>query len=170
MPSPVVVYPGTFDPPTFGHLDIIKRASKIFSKVIVAITDGTGKKPLFSIDERIVLLKNVIEGLENVEVDSFEGLLINYVREKGIKVILRGLRVLSDFEYELQMTFTNNTLAPEIETIFMITSEQYSHINSTLIKEICSLGGNLKDFVPPPVEEALKRKLQDGNKFEECSS
>jgi pantetheine-phosphate adenylyltransferase len=152
------VYPGTFDPPTFGHIDVINRASKIFEKVIVAVADGAGKNPLFSVKERKEMLKSVTGDLKNVEVDSFDELLVSYLKKKGAAVIVRGLRVLSDFEYEFQMALTNRGMAPEIETVFMMTHEDYSYVSSTLVKEIADLGGDLKKFVPPVVEKALKNK------------
>lgn len=156
MKNIIAIYPGTFDPPTNGHLDVIRRASKIFSKVIVAVADGTGKDTWLSVDKRVEILKNITRGIKNVHIDSFNELLIKYARRKKAAVILRGLRALSDFEYEFQMALTNTAMAPDIETVFMMTHEKYSYISSSLIKEIAALGGDLKRFVPPVVQKELR--------------
>lgn len=158
MKNIIAVYPGTFDPPTFGHLDVIKRASKIFHKVIVAVAGGTGKDTWFGIDERMEMLRKITDGIKNAEVDSFNELLVNYAKKKNASVILRGLRALSDFEYEFQMALTNTAIDSSIETIFMMTHEKYSYLSSSLIKEISFLGGDLSKFVPPAVEKELKKK------------
>lgn len=161
MKKIVAIYPGTFDPPTYGHLDVIRRASRIFHKVIVAVTDGPGKEPWFSMDERKRMLAKITRGLINVEIDSFSELLVDYARGKNASVIVRGLRALSDFEYEFQMALTNRQMAPGIETVFMMTHEDYSYFSSGLLKEISSLGGDLKRFVPPVVENELKRRHEN---------
>lgn len=158
----IAIYPGTFDPPTNGHLDVIIRASKIFSKVIVAVADGIGKEAWFSVDKRMEMLRKITRGLKNIQVDSFNELLINYARRKKASVILRGLRALSDFEYEFQMALTNTAMAKDLETVFMMTHEKYSYLSSSLIKEISTLGGSLKKFVPPVVERELRE-----NRFKE---
>ena len=155
------VYPGTFDPPTYGHLDVIKRAANIFDRVIVAVADRTSKKTLFTKEERVGMLRKITTDLQNVEIDHFNQLLVDFLRIKKASVIVRGLRVLSDFEYEFQMALTNREIAPEIETVFMMTHENYSYISSTLIKEIASLNGNVKKFVHPFVLGELKKKYGD---------
>jgi pantetheine-phosphate adenylyltransferase len=153
------VYPGSFDPITYGHIDLIKRALSIFDKVIVAVADNSSKENLFSVKERVELIKNVTSNLKGVEVDSFKGLAVNYVRRKGSSVIIRGLRMISDFEYEFQMALTNRRLAADVETIFLMPSESYSYLSSKLIKEALSLGADISCFVPKPAEIALKKKL-----------
>lgn len=152
----IAVYPGSFDPATYGHLDIIARSAKIFDKLIVAVISNPNKKPLFSISERVRILKNTIKE-KNVEILSFEGLLVNFMKKKNATIIVRGLRAVSDFEYEFQMTLTNRKLHPEIETVFLTPAEKWTYISSTLVKEIASLGGNVKCFVPPLVEVTLKK-------------
>lgn len=156
----VAIYPGSFDPVTYGHLDIIKRALKIFDKVIVAIAHSTDKKPLFDVSERVVLLKRALKGVKRVEVDDFKGLVVDYVRKNKSNVVIRGLRMISDFEYEFQMALTNRKLSSSVETIFMMPSESFSYLSSKLIKEAASLGADLKAFVPRFVEKAIKRELQ----------
>ena len=137
----VAIYPGSFDPITLGHLDIITRSSKLYDKVVVVVSRNPTKNPLFTVDERIAQIRKTTQHLENVEVDSFNGLTINYARELSAKVLLRGLRVLSDFEKELQMAHTNKTLADEIETVFLATSTEYGFLSSSLVKEIAKFGG-----------------------------
>jgi len=155
----IAVYPGSFDPVTYGHLDIVKRALKVFDKVIVAVAHNTEKNPLFEVSERIELLKRSLKGLKGVEVDDFNSLVVDYVKKKKAALVIRGLRMISDFEYEFQMALTNRKLSSDIETIFMMPSESYSYLSSKLIKEAAGLGANLKDFVPLFVERALKKKL-----------
>ena len=154
------VYPGTFDPVTYGHIDLIKRAAKIFDKVIVAVARNKSKGVLFSAAERVSMLKDAVQGIANVEVDDFDGLVVDYVKKSGSRVMVRGLRMLSDFEYEFQMALTNRKLAAEIETIFMMPREDYSYISSKLIKEAASLGADVSNFIPRKAQIALKDKLK----------
>ena len=154
----IAIYPGSFDPVTYGHLDIIKRALRIFDKVIVAVAHNAEKEPLFDVEERVMMLKKSLKGIKRVEVDDFKGLIVDYVRRKNSTVVIRGLRMISDFEYEFQMALTNRKLCKEVETIFMMPSESYSYLSSKLIKEAASLGANLKCFVPLFVEKAIKEK------------
>ncbi len=155
-----VIYPGTFDPLTYGHIDIIKRALNIFDEVIVAVTHNSHKHPLLNLKERVHMLKKVTLNLKGVRVEAFSGLVIEYAREKKVKAVIRGLRMLSDFEYEFQMALTNRKLGPDIETIFMMPSEEYSYISSKLMKEAASLGADLSAFLPPFVEKRFKKKLR----------
>lgn len=153
------IYPGSFDPITNGHLDIMHRASKIFDKIIVVIAENTKKKSLFSTDEKMDMILNVInKGLRNIEVQSFRGLLIDCVRTNKANIILRGMRAISDFEYETQFALINKKMAPEIETVFMVTSTKFSYLNSSIVKEIASLNGCIRELVPPYVEKKLKSK------------
>ncbi|MGB2631031.1 MAG: pantetheine-phosphate adenylyltransferase [Candidatus Omnitrophota bacterium] len=153
------VYPGTFDPVTYGHLDVIKRCSYLFDKVIIAVAHGSEKKTLFSVEERVAMLTDAVAEYGNVEVDDFNGLVVDYVKERSTKVVVRGLRMISDFEYEFQMALTNRKLAPDIETIFMMPNEAYSYLSSKLIKEIASMKADLSKFVPAHVEKKLKEKI-----------
>jgi len=155
----VVVYPGTFDPVTFGHLDVIERALQLFDKVIVAVTTKPEKKPLFSVKERVSLLQQCTKGMQNVEVDSFSGLLVDYVKGKGARIVIRGLRELSDFESEFQQATVNRKLSPSIETVFVATNAKFFHLNSSVVKEIASMHGRISCFVPKPVEDALRKKF-----------
>ena len=155
----IAVYPGSFDPVTNGHLDIIERSSKIFDIVIVSILKNSKKQPMFSIDERIDFLKKVTKNYNNVEIDCFSGLLVNYMKQKNASVIIKGLRAVSDFEYEFQMALMNNKLEPGIETLFMMTSSQYSYLSSSVVKEVASLGGCLKELVPDEIISQIKKKL-----------
>ena len=156
----IAVYPGSFDPVTYGHMDIIKRALKIFDKVIVAVAHNAEKEPLFLVSERVALLKRSLKGIKRVEVDDFRGLIVTYVKKKKATVVVRGLRMISDFEYEFQKALTNRKLSSDVETIFMMPSESYSYLSSKLIKEAASLGANLKAFVPRFVEKKIKEKLR----------
>ncbi len=153
------IYPGTFDPVTYGHIDLIKRARKIFDEVIVAVAHNPGKAPLFSVEERVRLLQRATQSLSHVTVDHFDSLVVDYVRRRGARVMIRGLRMLSDFEYEFQMALTNRKLSDAVETIFMMPSESYAYLSARLIKEAGALGANLSPFVPPFVADALRRKL-----------
>lgn len=156
----IAVYPGTFDPVTYGHIDLIKRAALIFDHVIVAVAKRPPKEVLFSVEERALMLKEATKDLTRVSVESFSGLLVDYVKSKQARVMLRGLRMISDFEYEFQMALTNRRLEPEIETIYMMPNEAFCYLSSKLIKEAASLGANLKDFVPDFVEQKLKARLE----------
>lgn len=156
------IYPGTFDPVTYGHIDLIKRAQEIFGEVTVAVAHNPHKKPIFSVKERVAMIKKAVEGLPGVEVDDFEGLVVAYARRKKAGVLVRGLRMLSDFEYEFQMALTNRKLAPDIETIFLMPQESYSYISSKLLKEAASLGADTSVFVPDFVHQALRKKLRQG--------
>ncbi|MFQ3675853.1 MAG: pantetheine-phosphate adenylyltransferase [Endomicrobiia bacterium] len=155
----VAVYPGSFDPPTNGHIDLIIRSSKIFDKVIVSIITNPIKQPLFSVEERYKMLKTVTKKIKNVEIDTFNGLLVDYLRNKKIRIVIRGLRVISDFEYEFQMALTNRKLYPEIEIIYLMPSEKWTYISSSLVKEILRFGGDIKDFVPREIMEIIKEKF-----------
>lgn len=163
------IYPGTFDPITNGHIDIIKRATYIFEKIVVAIAKAPSKDTFFSYPERIVLVQEAIKNIKGVEAEGFSGLVVDFAHKKKIKVILRGLRMISDFEYEFQMALTNRNLAPEIETIFLMPHPEYSFISSRLIKEAASLGADLKKFLPPPVLKALRDKLLRDKLYENRS-
>jgi len=154
------VYPGTFDPVTFGHIDLIKRSAKIFDEVIVAVAHNPGKNALFSLEERVKMLKKVTRDIKGLKIEDFDGLAVDYVRRKKISVVLRGLRMISDFEYEFQMALTNRQLDADIETIFMMPKAAYSYLSSKLIKEVASLGGDVGKFVPALVARKLKNKLQ----------
>lgn len=153
------VYPGTFDPVTYGHIDLIKRARKIVDELIVAVAHNPAKAPLFSVQERVALLKRATRGLHGVVVDDFNSLVVEYVRQKRASVVIRGLRMLSDFEYEFQMALTNRKLSETVETMFMMPKETYSYVSARLIKEAASLGADLSAFVPPFVASALQEKL-----------
>ncbi len=157
------VYPGSFDPVTNGHLDIIRRASAQFDEVIVGVLQNSQKTPLFSVEERVNMIKSITSDIPNVSVRSFEGLSVNFVRACGAQVIIRGLRAITDFEYELQMAQTNRVMAPDIDTMFLITSLEYAYLSSTTVKEVASFGEDLDKFVPPVVAEALRGKFL-GNK------
>lgn len=155
----IAIYPGTFDPVTYGHIDIIKRAIKIFDLVIIAVVHNPQKEVLFSVKERIQMLKVATKGIARITIESFSGLLVNYAKRKKTRVMIRGLRMISDFEYEFQMALTNRRLAPEIETIYMMPNESYCYLSSKLIKEAASLGAKLRDFVPAFVEKKLHENL-----------
>jgi len=154
------IYPGTFDPVTYGHIDLIKRAQEIFSELTVAVAHNPQKKPLFSVKERVGMLKKATQDLKGITIDDFDGLVIDYARRQKAKVLIRGLRMISDFEYEFQMALTNRKLDPHIETIFLMPQESYSYLSAKLLKEAASLGADLSCFIPDFVEEALKKKLR----------
>ena len=156
---PIAVYPGTFDPITNGHSDLVVRASRLFGKVIVAIAVNPGKNPAFELAERVKLSQEVLKGLENVEVCAFDTLLVDFVRARGADVILRGLRAVSDFEYEFQLAGMNRRLAPTVETLFLTPAEQFAFISSGLVREIAALGGDVSEFVHPAVQAALRRRF-----------
>ncbi len=155
----IAVYPGSFDPVTNGHIDVIKRAMQLFDRVIVAVIDNANKNVLFSVKERMEMLRAVTRGLSGVEISHFDGLLVDYVKKKRAKVIIRGLRAVSDFEYEFQMALTNRKLAPDIETVFLMPAESYTYLSSSIVKEVVGLKGNVKGFVPRQIEARLRRKL-----------
>ncbi|MFT9847907.1 pantetheine-phosphate adenylyltransferase [Aneurinibacillus sp. REN35] len=158
----IAVCPGSFDPVTYGHLDIIQRGAKVFDKVIVAVLINRNKtNPVFSVEERLALLREVTKDMPNVEVDTFNGLLVNYMHEKGAKALIKGLRAISDFEYEMQMASINRLLDNRIETFFMMTNNQYSFLSSSIVKEIGKYGADVSSLVPPVVEKALREKFQE---------
>lgn len=154
------VYPGTFDPFTSAHLDIVRRALRIFDEIIVAVAPSQKKSPLFNLEERLYMIKKSVEDLGYVNVEAFDGLLVDYVKEKKGIAIVRGLRAVSDFEYELQMALMNRRLNTEIETVFLMPSEEYSFLTSTMVKEVASFGGSVKNLVPEIVENALRKKFE----------
>jgi len=154
------IYPGTFDPVTNGHLDVIKRGSIIFDTLIVSVGRNPLKETLFSVKERMEMIRDHVREFKNVEVDCFDGMLVDYLKKQQTNIILRGIRTVSDFEYEFQRALTNRALSKEVETVFVMTSEQYSFLNSTLIREVVSLGGSMSQFVPSDVERRLKEKFK----------
>jgi pantetheine-phosphate adenylyltransferase len=156
----IAIYPGSYDPVTNGHLDLIERASKVFDRLIVAVLRNLEKEPLFTLEERLAMLREVTHGWGNVEVDVFDGLLVEYARRRNARVILRGIRAVSDYEYELQMALMNRKLEPELETVFMLPAEAYSYLSSSLVKEIARLGGPIHGLVPAVVEERLRGKVR----------
>jgi len=155
----IAVYPGSFDPPTYGHLDIIERSSRVFSRVIVSVAKNIRKDTMFTATERMNMLRRLTRSLPNVELDSFRGLLVDYVRLVDAHVVVRGLRAISDFEYEFQMAHMNKKLSPEVDTVFMMTGERYSYISSQIAKEIARFGGKIDDLVPPFVRDRMLGKL-----------
>lgn len=152
------IYPGSFDPITYGHIDIIERASKITDKLIVAVLNNYDKHSLFTVEERLEMIKDSVKDLNNVEVESFEGLLVDYVKSKDARLIIRGLRAVTDFEYELQMAQTNRELYKDIDTIFLLTNLKYSYVSSSAVKQVASFDGDVSKFVTPFVADKLKRK------------
>lgn len=156
----IALYPGTFDPLTNGHSDLIARASRLFGKVIVAIAANPNKKPFFSLEERVALAKDILKAHKNVEVRGFDILLVHFAKKQKANVILRGLRAVSDFEFEFQLANMNRRLAPKIETMFLTPAEQYAYISSSLVREIALLGGNVSPFVHPKVEAALRARIR----------
>jgi len=159
----VALYPGSFDPITNGHLDLIQRGSALFDKLFVAILRNDEKQALFSVDERIEMLSEVVQGYPNVEVGSFDGLLVEYAAQCGASVIIRGIRAVSDYEYELQMALMNRRLRPDIETVFLMASEAHSFLSSKLVKEVIRLGGRVTGLVPPSIEVKLRKRLLGDN-------
>lgn len=155
----IAVYPGSFDPLTNGHLDIIRRAARLFDRVSVAVLENEGKSPLFSVPERMELIQRCTEGIAGIEVHSFSGLLVDFMRRVDASVVVRGIRAVSDYEYELQMALMNRELYEGAETIFMIPAVEYTFVSSRLVKEVFRLGGDVAHLIPPPVLEALKRRL-----------
>jgi pantetheine-phosphate adenylyltransferase len=158
--SVIAIYPGTFDPFTNGHLDLIDRSTHLFDKLIVSVLRNESKQPLFTVAERLEMIQEVLRDDHHVEIDSFDGLLVDYAAKRKAGVILRGIRAISDYEYELQMALMNRRLHPEIETAFLMANEAYSFISSRLVKEVSGLGGNVSGLVPPSVEAKLKKKFQ----------
>ncbi len=158
------IYPGTFDPITLGHLNIVEKASHLFDKVYLAVADFTGKAMMFDLEERKLLCEEVTAHLSNVEVLSFHGLVVDFARGLNCCIMIRGMRAMSDFEYELSLALTNKKLEPSIETMFMVPNLQYMYMSSSLIKQVAALGGNLDDYVPPQVRDALKLKLRNHGK------
>lgn len=155
----VAIVPGSFDPVTNGHLDIIKRTSGLFDTVYVSILSNSSKTPLFTVEERIELIKRVTKDMKNVKVESFTGLLVDYAKEKKAKFIVKGLRAVSDYEYEVQMSLTNKQLAPEIETFFITTNSKYAYLSSSIVKEIAKYGGDISDMIPPDIIQDIKEKI-----------
>ena len=150
------IYPGSFDPVTLGHLDIIRRASKTVNELIVGVLNNGGKTPLFSIDERVEMLREVTADIPNVKIMSFSGLLVDFARQNDVKVIVRGLRAVSDFEYELQIAQSNRKVAPDIDTVFLATSIEYSYLSSSVVKEYASFGVDVHDFIPEEIRDTLR--------------
>lgn len=155
----IAIYPGTFDPITNGHIDLVKRTLKIFDEVIIAVAPSQKKQPLFTVDERIVLIRQACKNLKGAKADAFNKLLVDYAQSRKCVAIIRGLRAISDFEYELQMALMNRRLNTNIETVFMMPSEEYTFLSSTLVKEVASFGGTVKGLVPEAVEKAMKKKF-----------
>ena len=149
------MYPGTFDPITLGHEDLVRRASRLFDKVVVAIAANPGKEPMFSLDERVALAKAVLKDFDGVEVTGYDGLTVNFAKDNGLRVIVRGLRAISDFEYEFQLANMNRHLTDEVETAFLTPTETYTYISSSLVREIAALGGDISEFVSPAIRQAL---------------
>jgi pantetheine-phosphate adenylyltransferase len=155
----IAIYPGSFDPFTYGHENIIERSVKVFDQVVVAVAHNTSKKTIFTVEERVSILNEVFKDRDDVKVDYFEGLLVEYIKKMGTNVVLRGMRTVSDFEFEMQMALANKTLSSELETVFMVTDSEFSHISSSVIKEVVSLNGSASHMVPEIVEKKLREKL-----------
>lgn len=155
------VYPGSFDPVTFGHLDIIERSAKMSDHLIIGVLNNNSKTPLFSVEERVNMLKSLTKDLPNVEVTSFGGLLVDFVRAKQADAVIRGLRAVTDFEYEMQIAQTNRVIAPEVDTVFLTTNLKYSYLSSSIVKEIATFGGEINAFVPEDVAERVMKKMKD---------
>lgn len=158
----IAVYPGSFDPVTNGHLDIIKRSANVFDKVVVGVLDNMAKKPMFTPEERVCMIKKVVADIENVEVYAFSGLLVDFMKQFDSAVIIKGLRTISDFEYEFQMALLNKSLNPDVETFFMMTDSKYSYISSSMVKEVARLGGGIDEFVPCDIIKEIDKKIKNG--------
>ncbi len=156
----IAIYPGTFDPITNGHVDLIERGLRIFDEIIVAVAKNPKKAPLFTVEKRVKMASEAVKGLGNVKVEPFDGLLMDYAKKKGAGAVIRGLRAVSDFEYELQMALMNRRLVSEVETVFMMPSEEYSYLTSSIVKEVASLKGTVKGLVPEAVEKELRKKFR----------
>ncbi len=163
MSKSVAVYPGTFDPLTSGHEDLVKRASSLFDRVIIGVAESRTKHPMFSLVERVDIAREVLTGYPNIEIHGFDCLLMDFMRQHGASVIMRGLRAVSDFEYEFQMAGMNRNLYPDVETVFLTPSDQYMFVSATMVREIASLGGDVSKFVPPQVQQRLATKFRQGN-------
>jgi pantetheine-phosphate adenylyltransferase len=163
----IAIYPGSFDPPTNGHLDLIQRGSKIFDELVVAILRNPEKSPLFSVSERQTMLETLTSGYTNVRIDTFDGLTVDYADRVGANCVLRGIRAVSDYEYELQMALMNRKLRPELETVFMMPADKYSYLSSRLVREVAQLGGSIQGLVPELVEQGLRAKLDPAYKLPE---
>ncbi len=157
----VAIYPGSFDPLTLGHVDIMQRGSSLFDKIIVGVLKNVDKEPLFTVDERLAMIRDTFRGQDNVEADAFSGLLVDYAASRKATTIVRGVRAISDFEYEFQMALMNRRLAPTIETVFMMPAEEYSYVSSRLVKEVARLGGNIAGLVPKRVEKRLYERVRE---------
>jgi len=163
----IAVYPGSFDPPTNGHLDLIERGSKIFEEMVVAILRNSEKSPMFSVAERLEMLRELTADLKNVRLDTFDGLMVQFAKSIDAKCVLRGIRAISDYEYELQMALMNRRLEPSLETVFMMPADKYSYVSSRLVREVAQAGGPVKGLVPEVVEEKLRQKLDPAYKLQE---
>jgi pantetheine-phosphate adenylyltransferase len=159
MSDGVAIYPGTFDPLTLGHEDLVRRASRLFSEVVVAVADSRSKRPFFSLDERVAIARETLAAYPNVRVEGFDGLLMDFLRQQDARIILRGLRAVSDFEYEFQMAGMNRSLNPDVETVFLTPAEKYQFISATMVREIAVLGGDVSKFVQPKVLERLRQRI-----------
>ena len=163
MSKSVTVYPGTFDPLTSGHEDLVKRASSLFERVIIGVAESRTKHPMFSLAERVDIAREVLTGYPNIEIHGFDCLLMDFMRQHGASVIMRGLRAVSDFEYEFQMAGMNRNLYPDVETVFLTPSDQYMFVSATMVREIASLGGDVSKFVPALVQQRLATRFRQGN-------
>lgn len=159
----VAIYPGTFDPPTFGHADLIERAHNLFDDVVVAVGKNSSKAPLLSVEERVSVLEEISKPFKNVTVEAFDGLLVDYAREKGAKSIVRGLRAVADFEYEFQIAMVNRKLNPEVDSVFLMTRWEYSYLSSSVVREVAKLGGDLSGLVPEPVRQVVEEAVRRSN-------